>query len=97
VRRRAHAALRSDAAAQGNGVLANTHFGQILKREQNGSPDAYLGRHIVIGTVVDVRPGDGVPHHIRAVVDMVDGRTPLDAPPAQRRQAYSVNDREGGI
>jgi hypothetical protein len=63
--------LRNDAERQGGGVLAHTHFGQILKIEEGGdSPPRFLGRHIVIGTVVDSARFAGIPHEIRTVVDM---------------------------
>jgi uncharacterized protein YbjQ (UPF0145 family) len=96
VRRRAHQELRRDAARQGTGVLAHTQFGQLFKREQDKQPPAFLGRHIVIGTVVDSRPGDGVPHRIRTVVDMRDDLSPLlneTGAPA----TYDLNDTEGAI
>ena len=96
VRRRAHQELRSDAARQGAGVLAHTHFGQLLKQERDKQPPAFLGRHIVIGTVVDTRPGDGVPHHIRTVVDMRDDLSPL-LNETRGPAAYNLHDREGGI
>ncbi len=97
VRRRAHRELRTDAARQGSGVLAHTHFGQLLKQEgDKDRPDQYLGRHIVIGTVVDTRRGDGVPHHIQTVVDMRDDLSPL-ANQTRGPAADNLHDKEGGI
>ena len=95
-RRLAHAELRQHAATQGNGVLARTQFGQLFKQEQENAPDRYLGRHIVIGTVVDRRPGQHVPHDIESVVDMRDELSPLRAGPA-RANDYESNEREGPI
>jgi len=99
VRRYAHANLRDDARRQGNGVLAHTQFSQLLKREgDRDNPTAYLGRHIVIGTVVDIRPRDGVPHPIQTVVDMRDDLSPLNGEsPSHKQNVYSTNDREGAI
>lgn len=96
-RRRAHQELREDAARHGNGVLARTQFGQLFKQEQGeNAPVRYLGRHIVIGTVVDRRPGQRVPHDIESVVDMRDELSPLQTG-AARRNDYSSNEREGPI
>jgi uncharacterized protein YbjQ (UPF0145 family) len=72
--------LQNDTRSQdGSGVLAHTHFGQLLKVEggQN-QPLRYLGRHIVMGTVIDTISAHPVPHEIRAVVDMRDGLSPLN-------------------
>ena len=98
VRRTAHRRLREHTADQGTGVLAHTQFGEIIKREGGDkAPDRYLGRHIVIGTVVDTRRGDGVRHPIGTVVDMRDELSPLleAAPPP--RNAYATNETEGDI
>ncbi|MBW8816360.1 MAG: heavy metal-binding domain-containing protein [Caulobacterales bacterium] len=97
VRRRAHAELRLDAARQGTGVLAHTHFGQILKREVEKQPDQYLGRHIVVGTVVHTRAGDRVPHGIEPVVDMVDEASPLIRTKAGGGMNYMNDEEEGAI
>ena len=96
VRRHAHQELRVDAQRQGSGVLAHTHFGQLLKQERDKQPPAFLGRHIVIGTVVDTRRGDGVPHHIQTVVDMRDDLSPL-LNETRGPAANDLHDREGGI
>ena len=77
VRRKAHQQLRIAASANGNGVLAKTQFGQLLRMERDKLPPNYLGRHIVIGTVVETRRGDGIPHHIETVVDMRDDQSPF--------------------
>jgi len=97
VRREAHADLRADAGRQGNGVLAHTQFGQIIKQEVDNQPDRYLGRHIVIGTVVDTRSGAGVPHHITTVVDMRDELSPLNGGGTASHNAYDSNEEEGAI
>ena len=97
IRRDAHRDLRADAARQGSGVLAHTQFGQLLKQEGGeNQPIRYLGRHIVIGTVVDTRRGDGVPHHIRTVVDMRDDVSPL-LNETRGPAASDLHEREGGI
>ncbi len=97
IRRDAHRELRTDAARQGSGVLAHTQFSQLLKQEgDKDRPDQYLGRHIVIGTVVDTRRGDGVPHHIQTVVDMCDDASPL-LNQTRGPAANDLHDREGGI
>lgn len=99
IRRDAHRDLREKAALQGNGVLAHTNFGQLIRRERDKAPAVYLGRHIVIGTVIDTKPGAPVPHDIEMVVDMRDGLSPLRTPGAPRHSAYQsdVQDEEGGI
>jgi len=99
IRREAHADLRRAAAAQGNGVLAHTQFGQLIRREQDKAPPAFLGRHIVIGTVIDTRAGAPFLPGIQPVIDMRDDLSPLRAPDAPRHSAYhsDVQDEEGGI
>lgn len=99
IRRDAHRDLREKASFQGNGVLAHTNFGQLIERERDKQPPAFLGRHIVIGTVVDTKPGAPVPHDIEMVVDMRDDLSPLKTPDAPRHSSYEsdVQDEEGGI
>jgi uncharacterized protein YbjQ (UPF0145 family) len=74
VRRRAHRELRADAARQGRGVLAQVQFGELIepaeRESQYRSLEQWLGRHIVIGTVVDYDPKVKVPHKIEIVLDM---------------------------
>jgi len=93
IRRYAHAELRRDAARQGNGVLAHTHFGQLLKQEVEKQPDRYLGRHIVVGTVVEVERGASVPLKIESVVDMMDEASPLVRESTKPSMPY-LNDEE---
>ena len=98
VRRDAHAELRRHAVKQGNGVLADVHFGQLLEREGGeNQPKRYLGRHIVIGTVVDTPRFAPVPHDIHPVVDMRDELSPLRRKTQSRHNTYEDNEREGGI
>ena len=99
IRREAHADLREAAGRQGNGVLAHTQFGQLIQKEQDKQPPAYLGRHIVIGTVVDTRAATGFPVPIEPVIDMRDALSPLQTPNAPRHSGYEadVQDQEGGI
>ncbi len=99
IRRDAHADLRDKVREMGNGVLAHTHFGQLIERERDKQPPAFLGRHIVIGTVVDAKYGAPVPHDIEMVVDMRDDLSPLRTPDAPRHSSYEsdVQDQEGDI
>ena len=99
IRRAAHQELRKNAARQGNGLLAHTHFGELIKQEggDENQPPRFLGRHIVIGTVVDTKRNAAVPHGIRTVVDMRDDESPLSAQYEERRNNYSSNELEGGI
>jgi uncharacterized protein YbjQ (UPF0145 family) len=97
IRRRALKELQADAQRQGNGVLAHTHLGQLFRIEQGDSP-RLLGRHIVVGTVVDTsRSPDGIPAEIRAVVDMRDDLSPLSYPAVSGHNAYPVEEEEGAI
>lgn len=98
IRRAAHADLREAAGRQGNGVLAHTQFGQLIRRERDKQPPAYLGRHIVVGTVVDAKPLAPVPHAIEQVVDMRDALSPLRGG-GHRHTAYHAynQDEEGSI
>ncbi len=98
VRRNAHARLRESAAAQGGSVLAHVQFGQLLARERDKQPPIYLGRHIVIGTVVDTPAGEGVKGDIHTVVDMRDGASPLTMGTPSRHSAYGeFHEHEGAI
>ena len=111
VRQRAHAELRKHAASQGNGVLAHINFSQMFEREVDKQPTQYLGRHIVVATVVDVprtqgsqgyvrdhgRSGDTVSaQEFKMVVDIHAGKTPLTGT-TRHHQAYYSNDEEGAI
>ena len=99
VRRSAHADLRRSAGVQGNGVLAHIHFGQLIRQERGDKvPPNFLGRHIVVGTVIDTPRGAPVPHGIEPVVDMRDAASPLAAKAAVRHTAYPVDgEGEGAI
>jgi uncharacterized protein YbjQ (UPF0145 family) len=98
LRRAAVKQLKSDATHQGNGVLAHTHLNQLLKQEgDDDNPDRYLGRHILVGTVVQVEEGAAIPVEIRTAVDMCDGLSPLDAAAAGGPSVYSLNEREGAL
>lgn len=99
IRRDAHADLREAAARQGNGVLAHAQFGQLLRRERDKQPPNYLGRHIVIGTVVDTRKAAPFTVDIEPVIDMRDDLSPLRTPDAPRHSSYhaDMQDEEGGI
>jgi hypothetical protein len=96
VRQSAHADLRRSARTEGNGVLAHINFSQMFEFERDKQPKQYLGRHIVIATTVDARPGVPFPHEIKMVVDMHAGSTPLTGT-HRHHQSYASNDREGAI
>ena len=89
VRRQAHAELRQDTARQGMGVLAHVQFGQLFKIENENQPTRYLGRHIVIGTVVDYDPKRRPPQSIELVLDMNDTTTLLTQTPHHSTSSYS--------
>lgn len=97
VRRIAHAELRRDTVAQGNGVLAHTHFGQLFKIENDDAPGRYLGRHIVVGTIVDAPRRLPVPHGIEMVLDMNEAASPLSTASRHGHTAYDDVDQEGEI
>ncbi|HEX5185205.1 MAG TPA: heavy metal-binding domain-containing protein [Allosphingosinicella sp.] len=99
IRREAHADLRARAGRMGNGVLAHTNFGQIIRQERDKRPPNYLGRHIVIGTVVDTPPRLDFPVEVEPVIDMRDDLSPLRDPAAPRHSSYEadITDQEGGI
>lgn len=99
VLRHALAELATDARRQGNGVLAHTHFGQLIKVEgSDQSPPRFLGRHIVIGTVIDTQASTmNREPSIRAVVDMSAGGSPLLAAAPPSHNAYPVRAEQGMI
>jgi len=97
IRRQAHRELRADAQRQGSGVLAHTHFGQLIKQEVEKQPDRYLGRHIVVGTVVACRPGDALRLGIESVVDMNDEVSPLFGGEEKVTMPYLSDAEEGAI
>ena len=110
IRQRAHAELRRNAAGLGNGVLAHVNFGQLFKIETDNQGKRFLGRQIVVATVVDApkptkptnmpwgesKARPAVPHEIGMVVDMHAGRTPLTGH-TRHHQSYASNEREGAI
>ncbi len=97
IRREAHAELRDSAAQSGNGVLAKTNFGQLMRVERDKMPPDYLGRHIVIGTTIQARKGDGIPHNIQTVVDMRDDLSPLNGGGRSNNDFETNNEYSGGI
>ncbi|WP_044538610.1 heavy metal-binding domain-containing protein [Bradyrhizobium sp. LTSP885] len=96
VRQRAHQNLRTNARAQGNGVLAHLNFSEMFEREGQNKQKQYLARHIVVATTVDAKRGTTIPHEVRMVVDMHAGRSPLVGT-AQHHQSYASNESEGAI
>ncbi len=96
VRKTAVRELHRDAGRQGDGVLAHTNFGQLLQPDEDSQQ--FLGRFIVIGTVVQCRRHDSVPHAVHAVIDMRDDDSPLQNAQRHGHNAYPVhNDEEGAI
>lgn len=77
IRRDAHADLRADTARQGSGVLAQLNFSQIFRQEGSNVPPRLLGRHIVMGTVVDCPRAGPIPHAVELVLDLSDKRDNL--------------------
>lgn len=97
VRNQAIADLRKDTARMGNGVLAHTQFGQILKREGGeNQPASFLARYIILGTAIDCEPYQSVSHDIFPVVDMRDSLSPLHAAATRRDNAYTLETEEDG-
>ncbi|SDH32884.1 heavy metal-binding domain-containing protein [Paraburkholderia phenazinium] len=89
IRRNAHADLRADAARQGSGVLAQLQFSQLIRMgddDEENSP--LLGRHIVMGTVVDCPRGVAVPHNVEFVLDLSDKPDNLRST-SEHHNAYS--------
>ncbi len=97
IRRDAHAQLRESASLSGNGVLAKTNFGQLMRVEREKQPPDYLGRHIVIGTTIDARKGDTIQHDIQTVVDMRDELSPLKRGGKSNNHIDENNEHSGGI
>ncbi|HEY2659983.1 MAG TPA: heavy metal-binding domain-containing protein [Caulobacteraceae bacterium] len=98
LRRAAYRELKADTARQGNGVLAHTQLSQLIKQEgSDKGPDRYLGRHIVLGTVVLSGESSPIPRGIETVVDMCDGPSPLDTHAADGSNIYGLNEREGAL
>ena len=98
VRDQAIAALRDDTARMGNGVLAHTQFGQIIKQEssQDNQPPSFLARYIILGTAIQCEPCQSVPHDIFPVVDMRDDISPLRARAAHGHTAYTLETEQDG-
>lgn len=92
IRRAAHRELREDTARQGNGVLAQLHFGQILREELNDDDRyRYLGRHIVMGTVIDGAPDVSLLQPVEWVLDL------SARPELIRTQSTHHNSYEDGL
>ncbi|MEW6345868.1 MAG: heavy metal-binding domain-containing protein [Paraburkholderia sp.] len=88
IRRNAHADLRADAARQGSGVLAQLQFSQLIRRDDDEDTSPLLGRHIVMGTVVDCPRGVAVPHNVEFVLDLSDKPDNLRST-SEHHNAYS--------
>jgi hypothetical protein len=100
IRLRAAQTLRQDAKRLGDGVLAHTEFSQLLKKgDRKEGEGLFLGRCILIGTVVQCKTMDNVIGKFRMVLDMQDGLSPLDEALAAGHDVYPVDDDQerGGI
>jgi len=98
VRQRAVRNLREDTRRLGNGVLAHTNFGQLIKVERERQPPDFLGRFIVIGTAIHCQRLAELASRIDMVIDMCDGASPLNDVTPHGHNAYPVdNDEEGAI
>ncbi len=98
VRRDAQADLRRSAQGRGSGVLAHVNFAQMFEaRAGDNQPARYLGRHIIIGTVVDLprRPVTSLPD-AKIALDLRDDPAALKGE-RRHHQSYALNDTEGGI
>jgi uncharacterized protein YbjQ (UPF0145 family) len=95
VRAEALRQLHRDAQRQGSGCLAHIHFSQMFEGEQN-EKKAYLGRYIVIATVIDQMGARAITHDFRMCVDMRSGKTPLTGT-TRHHQSYESNESEGAI
>ena len=96
VKRRAHAELRQHAKPQGNGVLAHVNFSQMFEVERDNQPPQYLGRHIVVATVLDTGKNLPLPHAVGMALDMRGGGRALQGA-SSHHQSYASNEREGPL
>jgi uncharacterized protein YbjQ (UPF0145 family) len=98
VRQRAVYGLKQDAKRLGDGVLAHTNFGQLLRFERDQQTPQFLGRFIVIGTTVQCKANDNILAKVRTVIDMRDDLSPLLGESGHGHTAYPVEtEKEGGI
>jgi uncharacterized protein YbjQ (UPF0145 family) len=90
--------LRQDAKRLGDGVLAHTTFGELLKVEKARAEETtgYLARFIVIGTTVQCKTRDNVIGKFRMVLDMRDGLSPLSNAVEHGHNAYPVDNHNDG-
>ncbi len=98
VRRNALRELQRDAQRQGNGVLAHSHFGQLLKIERDKQPPQFLGRHIVVGTVIHTRrSATNARIDVKTVVDMRGDVSPLVSARPHGHNAFPSNEQDGPL
>jgi hypothetical protein len=107
LRRGAHADLRSRAEGIGTGVLARVHWSQLERLDpksgRSRSPPGhtsldwpqYVGRHVVIGTVVKAQRGDRFATPVASVIDMCDGPSPLTTSFGLDEEMYAGVARRG--
>ncbi len=97
VRRQAQADLRRSARPMGNGVLAHVNFSQMFEVEGGeNQPRRYLGRQIIIGTVVDTPPRATPTRDVHIAVTLNKSRGALRGG-RPHHQSYDLDDSEGGI
>ena len=93
IRLRAAQALRQDAKRLGDGVLAHTDFGQLLRKGDHKEGEGlFLGRYIIIGTAVQCKAKDNVIGKIKMALDMRDGLSPLNDVAEAGHNVYPVDD-----
>jgi uncharacterized protein YbjQ (UPF0145 family) len=92
IRREAISDLRSAGSARGNGVLAHSHKSRLIRLEQDKQPPAWVGEHIVIGTVVDASQYRKIDFDIEPVVDLRDS-SPLGDSTKRSNNVYPQTER----
>lgn len=99
IRRSAWKKLARDASHQGHGVLAHVNFSQMFEFEGSGenSPKRYLGRHIVVATVIDGPRGARPAGDVTPLVDLRDATSPFRRDRASFHGVYELDEREGEI
>ena len=99
IQRRAAQALREDTKRLGDGVLAHTHFGQMLRDGRESDRAApFIGRYIILGTAVQCKAKDNVLGKIQPVIDMRDHLSPLNSERQQGHNAYpDYSDQKGAM
>jgi uncharacterized protein YbjQ (UPF0145 family) len=87
IRREAISDLRRAGGERGNGILAHSHTSRLIRIDQDKQPPAWMGEHVVIGTVVDASSYRKLEFDFQPVVDLCD-KSPLDDPLFQTDNIY---------